>query len=657
MAVYGIRDISTLELLNIVEWDGSSSFSLLPGHELYSGSLTASYTGSSAIIDPLTVPVTGSFTGSYTGSFYGLVIGSGSFTGSFTGSLTGSLTGSVSGSDKMSFSTSANQTVLAGEMAWDDGNGTLDIGLKGGNINLAVGQQTFARCYNAEGTTLTKGTIVYISGSQGNRVAVKRADYSGEVGSSTTLGFVAETITSGAEGFVITNGRLEKINTTGLIEGEMLYLSSSGQYTHTKPVAPNHTVVLGYVERLHATVGSIYVKIDNGYELGELHNVLTNGVTNGDLLAYSGSVWTHSKQLSGSYGVTGSMNITGSLTVDSPSPITLMASNLVLGTASGDEGGEILLVKPQTNATYTGSGITIDAYQNRIRFFEQGGAARGAYLDITQLGAGVSTNLLTSGTSGTSGGTGASGTSGTSGQDGVSGTSGTSGTRGSSGTSGTSGTTGTSGSSGTSGTTGSSGTSGIAGTSGTAGTSGGTGVSGTSGTSGTGFSTVTNFGDNRILTSDGTSNAAIAESNITFDGSVLSITGSMNMATGSLVNPLLVGYYENIVSRSIASDYAGGIVNIDLRAGNVYKITLNGNIMDFNIQNNPISTHAGSFTLMLIGDGTPRTVSWGTEVIWPNGAPTIVSTAGNMDIYSFMTVNAGTEYVGFTLVQNTSGLT
>jgi hypothetical protein len=67
---------------------------------------------------------------------------------------------------------------------------------------------------------------------------------------------------------------------------------------------------------VHATVGSIYVKIDNGYELGELHNVLTNGVTNGDLLAYTGSVWTHTKQLSGSYGITGSLqatSFTGSL--------------------------------------------------------------------------------------------------------------------------------------------------------------------------------------------------------------------------------------------------------------------------------------------------------------------------------------------------------
>ena len=67
MATYGIQDISTLELLTIIDWDGSSSISLLPGHELYSGSLL-SFTGSVDIFDPFTVPVTGSFLGSLEGT-------------------------------------------------------------------------------------------------------------------------------------------------------------------------------------------------------------------------------------------------------------------------------------------------------------------------------------------------------------------------------------------------------------------------------------------------------------------------------------------------------------------------------------------------------------------------------------------------------------
>jgi hypothetical protein len=245
------------------------------------------------------------------------------------------MSGSINNVDNLNFYTTSSAAGAVGRFVWNDGDGTLDLGLKGGNVTLEVGEQTFARVYNGEGTTLTKGEVVYISGSQGNRILVKRADYSAEAGSSNTLGFVAETIISGDEGFVITNGVFGKLNTVGLTGGSLLYLSSSGQYTETKTVAPQHTVILGYVERVHATVGSIYVKIDNGYELGELHNVLTNGATNGDLLAYSGSVWTHRKQLSGSYGITGSLqatSFTGSLQGSASFAINSSTASFLSGT-------------------------------------------------------------------------------------------------------------------------------------------------------------------------------------------------------------------------------------------------------------------------------------------------------------------------------------
>jgi hypothetical protein len=70
--------------------------------------------------------------------------------------------------------------------------------------------------------------------------------------------------------------------------------------------------------------------------------------------------------------------------------------NLRSTNSSGDEGGEIFLNKAVTNTTLTG-GVTIDVWQNRLRFFEQGGNARGFYLDITTGGNGVSTNLAAGG--------------------------------------------------------------------------------------------------------------------------------------------------------------------------------------------------------------------------------------------------------------------
>jgi hypothetical protein len=68
--------------------------------------------------------------------------------------------------------------------------------------------------------------------------------------------------------------------------------------------------------------------------------------------------------------------------------------NVNIGTGTGDEGGEMLLVKPATNTSIAGTGVTIDIWQNRLRIFEQGGSTRGAFIDLTACNNGVLTNLL-----------------------------------------------------------------------------------------------------------------------------------------------------------------------------------------------------------------------------------------------------------------------
>jgi hypothetical protein len=98
-----------------------------------------------------------------------------------------------------------------------------------------------------------------------------------------------------------------------------------------------------------------------------------------------------------STGSTVGINAESNLTFDGTN---LTAPYLVSSYSSGDEGGEIQLAKPP-NGTLSG-GITIDAYQNKLRFFEQGGSARGFYLDLSSAGAGVSTNLAVGGGSATS---------------------------------------------------------------------------------------------------------------------------------------------------------------------------------------------------------------------------------------------------------------
>lgn len=170
--------------------------------------------------------------------------------------------------------TPTNTPATDGSVFWDSGDGTLQLQMKGG-ATQKVGMNTFARVYNDSGVQLVKGDVVYISGAQGNRIAAKKAQANSESTAKNTFAIVVETIAAGAEGTVITEGPLYQLNTFGLTAGATLYLSptTAGGYTETQPQAPDHLVIIGFVERVHATAGSIYVKIANGYELEELHDV------------------------------------------------------------------------------------------------------------------------------------------------------------------------------------------------------------------------------------------------------------------------------------------------------------------------------------------------------------------------------------------------
>ncbi len=171
---------------------------------------------------------------------------------------------------------------------WSDGEGTLEVGLKGGNVKLAVGQEELALCYNGTGSTLAKGTVVYISGAQGQRPSISKASASSEATSSKTFGIVAEAINNGAEGLVCTSGIVRGVNTSTFTEGQALWLSTTaGLVSSTMPTQPNHSVFIGYCIKSNANSGQIFVKIQNGYELQELHNVLITSPTTGQTLKYN----------------------------------------------------------------------------------------------------------------------------------------------------------------------------------------------------------------------------------------------------------------------------------------------------------------------------------------------------------------------------------
>lgn len=190
------------------------------------------------------------------------------------------------------------------QLQWNDGSGLYEYILKGGNVTAQLGAQMYALCYNDTGATVTKGQVVLIEGAQGQRVAIKLALGDSDANSAGTLGLVAESIAAGAEGWVQTVGPMYNLNTIGLTQGSLLFLSptTAGAYTQTKPTAPDHTVIIGYVERVHASSGSIFIKVDNGYEIGELHDVVITTPTNGQVLTYDSTLQVWKNAAGGSSG-------------------------------------------------------------------------------------------------------------------------------------------------------------------------------------------------------------------------------------------------------------------------------------------------------------------------------------------------------------------
>lgn len=207
---------------------------------------------------------------------------------------------------QVTLDTSPTGTAAVGTTRWNDTLGSTETTLKGGSVILKNGVDLVARVVNkvSPNTTLTKAAYqaVRVSGAQGQRLAVAFAQANNDNNSADTIGLVTETIATNQEGFIITVGQLENINTTGSLQGEtwadgdVLYLSptTAGALTNVKPNATiGHIVVVGYVEYAHAINGKIYVKVMNGWELGELHDVYVPTPSNNDVLTYetSSGLW------------------------------------------------------------------------------------------------------------------------------------------------------------------------------------------------------------------------------------------------------------------------------------------------------------------------------------------------------------------------------
>ena len=218
-----------------------------------------------------------------------------------------------------------------------DGSVTVTTAGSTADLSVAVAASTtnmICLVRNTTGATLTKGTAVYISGATGQNPTVSKALASSDATSAQTLGLMTADLANNTNGYVTVIGLIANIDTSAYTDGAQLYLSgtTAGTLTATKPYAPTHLVYVAVVEHAHPTQGKLFVKVQNGYELDEIHNVSAQSPSNGQTILYNAttSLWEKAN-LTGTTNQVTVTNGAGSVTLSLPSTVAITTL-----TASGD---------------------------------------------------------------------------------------------------------------------------------------------------------------------------------------------------------------------------------------------------------------------------------------------------------------------------------
>jgi hypothetical protein len=207
------------------------------------------------------------------------------------------------------------------------------------------------------------------------------------------LGVATEQILPNDVGLVGTFGVVGKLNLSAFTAGDVVYLDSiPGKLTKVKPQAPYHMVFVGIVERANAGNGLLFVNVQNGYELEELHNVrITSPVNNRAILAYDSvaRLWKDTT-LNGIGGVTGSgtanyvtkwtgTNTTGNSSIQDDGTNVSVNANFIL---NGLLDEPIVSFRSSTGATTygnikgTSTGLEFIANGSRNLIFTSNGSER-----------------------------------------------------------------------------------------------------------------------------------------------------------------------------------------------------------------------------------------------------------------------------------------
>lgn len=224
--------------------------------------------------------------------------------------------------------TVAAPAYLEGRVFYDNIEKSLAYYADSNELTLNIGQETVFRATNKSGVTLYSGNIVYISGAIGDRPTVARAR-ADNLSTAQAIGVVTTTIADNATGYVTINGLVHDVDTAGMTDGAVLYLSPSvaGTYTTTRPTHPNYEVQVGYVTRVNKNNGHFAISIRNA----AFSQLMVNGEANFE----ANIVIDKNLSVAQTATVTGNFNVNSLSTLATARVSNLSSGRIVLAGGSG----------------------------------------------------------------------------------------------------------------------------------------------------------------------------------------------------------------------------------------------------------------------------------------------------------------------------------
>lgn len=178
-----------------------------------------------------------------------------------------------------------------GRLQWNIDDGTLEVGMPGGDVNLQIGQEMLVRATNKEGVDIMNCQAVFVSGASGSNIEIKTPIASNISEGPLTFGLATETITNNQKGYVTLIGLVRGCDTSAWSDGDVLYLSSTeeGNLTNIPPTAPNTKVIIGIVTNSNANDGIIATNPTVLQRIVTHSDVFPNALTNNSILQYVAS--------------------------------------------------------------------------------------------------------------------------------------------------------------------------------------------------------------------------------------------------------------------------------------------------------------------------------------------------------------------------------